>query len=622
MVFIVYLFTLAPSVVQIDSGELAAVQSTLGIAHPTGYPLFTLIGYLFLKLPLPFTHIYKANLLAAIWCALGIWIFIKSAQILLENNSLAELVNKKLKSKKVKVVAPKENEIVKIVLPSVAGGLFIAFSMTYWSQSASVEVYSLQIFLFNLIIFSVLRAYNSKSESVKPWLVAAVCLALGFANHMTTLLLLPFITILFFAKEKFNSASFKKIGLMLCVFFPLLILLYLYLPVRASTNPEINWGNTINFENFWRHFTGRQYQVWLFASLASAKKQLSYFLQNLPLEFAYAGLLIILAGLLHTYKLSKLFFYCLLATFLFAVFYSINYDIVDIDSYFLLAYIMLGFFAVFGFQKLIGLFPHKTHAVIISSLVVLFCSIEAVINFSAVDQSDIHTFQDYTKAVLKNADRNSVIFTYTWDYFVSPSYYFQYSEGLRKDIAVIDKELLRRSWYYNQMETDYPDVIKNIHREISDFLEALKPFERNENFNPNLLEKDYRAIMTKLVAENANHRTFYIGLELAQNEMRRGEFTLPEGYYLVPDIFMLKVVHGTDYVPAKDPDFTIRFPKNSNKYINNIKNFIGSVLMYRAEYELSFNKTNRARIYTDKIRSVLPDFEISPKLLQQIYNEQ
>jgi len=42
VVFIVYIFTLAPSVVQIDSGELAAVQATLGIAHPTGYPLFTI----------------------------------------------------------------------------------------------------------------------------------------------------------------------------------------------------------------------------------------------------------------------------------------------------------------------------------------------------------------------------------------------------------------------------------------------------------------------------------------------------------------------------------------------------------------------------------------------------
>jgi hypothetical protein len=42
--FLVYLKTLAPSVTFIDSGELAAVACTLGIAHPTGYPLFTLLG--------------------------------------------------------------------------------------------------------------------------------------------------------------------------------------------------------------------------------------------------------------------------------------------------------------------------------------------------------------------------------------------------------------------------------------------------------------------------------------------------------------------------------------------------------------------------------------------------
>ena len=48
IILAVYVYTLAPSVVHIDSGELATVQATLGIAHPTGYPLFTVVGYLFL----------------------------------------------------------------------------------------------------------------------------------------------------------------------------------------------------------------------------------------------------------------------------------------------------------------------------------------------------------------------------------------------------------------------------------------------------------------------------------------------------------------------------------------------------------------------------------------------
>src|SRR4030043_225466 len=81
--FAVYLITLAPSVVQIDSGELAAVQSTLGIAHPTGYPLFTLLGFLFSKIPLPFTNIFKANLLAAIFCGLGVVFLVRSSFLML-----------------------------------------------------------------------------------------------------------------------------------------------------------------------------------------------------------------------------------------------------------------------------------------------------------------------------------------------------------------------------------------------------------------------------------------------------------------------------------------------------------------------------------------------------------
>ena len=88
IIFFAYLFTLAPSVIQIDSGELAAVQATLGIAHPTGYPLFTVLGNLFLKIPLPFTKIYRSNLLAALWCCLGIFFFIKSALIVLNRAAL------------------------------------------------------------------------------------------------------------------------------------------------------------------------------------------------------------------------------------------------------------------------------------------------------------------------------------------------------------------------------------------------------------------------------------------------------------------------------------------------------------------------------------------------------
>ncbi|MEW6104067.1 MAG: DUF2723 domain-containing protein, partial [bacterium] len=48
--FGVYLHTLTPTVGFHDSGELITCTWTLGIAHPPGYPLYTLLGKVFITL--------------------------------------------------------------------------------------------------------------------------------------------------------------------------------------------------------------------------------------------------------------------------------------------------------------------------------------------------------------------------------------------------------------------------------------------------------------------------------------------------------------------------------------------------------------------------------------------
>jgi len=50
-VFLIYLRTLAPSVVGGDTGELITVAYKMGVAHPPGYPLFTLLAKLFTFIP-------------------------------------------------------------------------------------------------------------------------------------------------------------------------------------------------------------------------------------------------------------------------------------------------------------------------------------------------------------------------------------------------------------------------------------------------------------------------------------------------------------------------------------------------------------------------------------------
>jgi hypothetical protein len=64
--FEIYAATLARTVGFIDSGELAWASATLGIPHPTGYPLYTLLTYLFVS-AFPFLEpIVAINLFSAL----------------------------------------------------------------------------------------------------------------------------------------------------------------------------------------------------------------------------------------------------------------------------------------------------------------------------------------------------------------------------------------------------------------------------------------------------------------------------------------------------------------------------------------------------------------------------
>ena len=625
LVFIIYLFTLAPSVVEIDSGELATVQAKLGIAHPTGYPLFTLIGHLFYLLPLHLRKIYQLNLLTAVWCSLAVMVFVYTSKLVLDNindfvpKKLLLKGNQKIKDNKTKgkvnrpVKSKYEIPEIKKYLGAVFGGLILGFSKRFWIQGTSVETYSFGLFLSNLIVLFLLKAYLYKDNPAElkyfnPWMLFTIFLAFGFCNHMTTLFLIPAAGYLYFEKYKFNKISFQRIGLMMTVFIPILILIYSYLPIRAAQNPVLNWSNPNTLAKILQHIEANQYHVWLFSSMATAEKQFRYFIKNLPSEYLVNSFICIV-GLVASFLTARKFFIFASILFLFTVSYAINYDIHNIDFYFLIAYIALAFFIVFGIVQILTLLKHAKHPYFTSvSLIAVFLSVQIYFNYEAVDKSDVFTFEDYTKNILNLCSKNSVLFSYEWDYIVASSYYFQYVENFRPDVTVVDKELLRRSWYYHQLDNNHPKLFNGMRTDVNNFLTAVAPFESNDQFDPGLLEAYYRKILTDLVGTNISNGNFYVAPELFENEMQRGEFTLPAGYTLVPDLFLFKVVKGTDYVPAPDPNFIIRFPKVRTEYINFIEQTVGSMLARRALYEMQFDKIDRAKIYIKKIKNDLPNY--------------
>lgn len=631
IVFTVYLLTIAPGVIQIDSGELAAVQSLPGIAHPSGYPLFSVLGYLFSLLPLGLSKIFQLNLLAALFTAAAVIMFFKInlliwdnkdyfilRQIKKETKSKKSFKNKKNKKITSESITPEISTILisaneKIIF-SFAGSLILACSTTFWFQSVSVEVYSLHVLLLTIILFSLIKAYVSSDNTKIAWFTFAVFLSLGFSNHLTTLLLLPATAYFYFQQNKFSKSSLILLAKMIGLFTIILVALYSYFPIVAATNPNLNWGNPIDPERILRHISGKQYQVWIFSSFDSAKKQLTYFITNLPKEFA-ASLILIAAGIIYTFLKIRRLFYLLLILFISTLFYSVNYDIVDIDAYFLLAYITLSLWGTWGMHFVYSKFASDPRSrYVILAIVSLIIFLQGYLNFPRVNQSGNYIFEDYTKMSLSSVDKNSVIFSYQWDYLISPAYYFQFVENYRQDVAIIDKELLRRSWYYNQMKTNYPEVVTGISDLENEFLKAIKPFERDEEFNSNLLESLYRQIMTRLVESNFKNRSFYIGAELVMNEMSRNEFTLPEGLKLVPHLFFFKVAENDSYQPAGDFNYKFRKSGVINNYTSFIRDMVPNMLVRRAIYEMQFAKQERAKHYLTAIKENFPEFKIPADL--------
>src|SRR5438477_7796207 len=71
---VIYLITVSPSVNFIDSGELITALHEPGVAHPPGYPLYTLMGYVVSNV-LPGEIAWRVNVISAFWGAAAVGTF-------------------------------------------------------------------------------------------------------------------------------------------------------------------------------------------------------------------------------------------------------------------------------------------------------------------------------------------------------------------------------------------------------------------------------------------------------------------------------------------------------------------------------------------------------------------
>ena len=288
----VYFWTAAPNVTLLDSGEFIVAAQHFGVPHPTGYPLWTLLAWMFQMLPLG-NAAWEVNLFSGFCGALATGLLAA-----LFSSSTRWMLGGRLE---------RWSGLTELVAISTA--LLFAFSFSMWSQAVIAEVYTLHALLIGLFLTS-LYVWLRRPESIVLLLVPFFLLALSFSNHQLSIALspLPLLAVLLVRREIFwdlvvacaLSALLGYLGFAIlsgeppilktairffyCVlagfavlvvvrrfriewrlvaYLPFAVVLgllpYAYMPLASSTNPPMNWAYTRTPEGFFYSFNRSQY---------------------------------------------------------------------------------------------------------------------------------------------------------------------------------------------------------------------------------------------------------------------------------------------------------------------------------------------------------------------------
>lgn len=415
-----YLLTVSALVGRDDTFEFQVVTPKLGIVHPTGYPLYLLLGRLFTLLPfgsvawrLNFASIvYGLGALCLIYVLLVQW--------------------------------------WKRPLPAILTATAIGVSLTFWGQAIVAEVYALHALIVAAILLLVMKVHRAETAvSQRHLLLLPLLLGLGMSNHVTTVfMLLPVLLVLLFYFQRVNDEQLRQITFWLKMTAAglLPLLLYAYLPLRwqAVNGEPMGWGRFVDWVVGGRFQGALQWSAWL-NDLTRYEVVWRLFLDNWGLFNLLLALLGLGFLLIREWQTAVL----LLTIFTGYSFYALNYYVPDLAVFLIPAQMMVGLFWGYAFYLgmqqtnwglgLDWLGLGRASGLTLKPLF-LFLFLIAMVNLTVAhwrqnDQSMDDGRTQWGTAVLNlPIPQNAAILADSLKF--PPLFYLQQSEGIREDLDI------------------------------------------------------------------------------------------------------------------------------------------------------------------------------------------
>ncbi|XP_042635353.1 transmembrane protein 260 isoform X2 [Catharus ustulatus] len=510
-----YTATLPPALPGGDAGELITAAYELGVAHPPGYPLFTLLAKVATGLP-GGSPAFRVNLL----CAL-----VGAAAASLLFCTVFRLSG------------------------SYAGGILAAgvfsFSRLTWQWSITAEVFSLNNLFVGLLM--ALTAHfeeaSTAQERSKISKLGAFCCGLSLCNQHTIVLyvacVVPWVLSRLFRKRELSLGHLLKLGL--CFLAGLLP--YLYLPASSYLNrARWTWGDQTTFQGFLTHFLREEYGTFnlaksetgssmgemLLSQLVQMKSELS-----LPV-LALALMACVSTALPKKQQKSPVIWLFTGMLCLYSLFFAwrANLDVTKplflgvVERFWLQSSAVVAVLAGLGLPTLASL----GRSTVLEGTWLLPClewipalalvASQLWANYSTCDQSNNYVVDKFARNLLSSMPTGAVILL-RGDLPGNALRYLHYCEGMRPDITLVDQEMMTYQWYlpklakhlpgvhfpgnrWNPVEGALPDgtLAFNLHRFLKVFMKGTPPGEGATRSGPGVRVRSWFLLELCLTQES------------------------------------------------------------------------------------------------------------------------
>ena len=353
----VYNSTLTPSLSyeSPDGNELATVCYILGLAHSTGYPLYTWLGKLFTFIPVGDVA-HRVNLMSAMLGAAGVTLLYAILRVLTSKTS-------------------DSGHRTTSFLASAFAVLLFAFSRTFWSQTGIAEVYAPNVFMVTLTVLVLLwwarveeRDRNSRPEG-QPWWRAflpswksllllfafGLCFGLSLGTHMSNLGFAPaFALFILLISWRTALSPFGLTGA--GSGFLLGLLQFLWLPYKASTLTDrvMRASAPTTLRGLYAYTLGAFPQFKFAFPLTAIPDRIVIYLDLLRQQFGLWGIGLGVLGMwtLLVHKPKR--FFLVVGMYLVQVWFFIQYKVFDLDVFFIPAHLLYAVFIGCGVYWLMG----------------------------------------------------------------------------------------------------------------------------------------------------------------------------------------------------------------------------------------------------------------------------